>query len=71
MGTREDAGALEHAERPLPAGNVDLVPRRTAEGVLGVGAYLGLDAERPEQAEGTTRDRRLRDVQVHRELAVR
>lgn len=64
----EDPRLVEHLERTLVAGDMELVPRRAVERAALVRANLRRDTERAEQTECTTRDRGLGDVEVDGDL---
>jgi hypothetical protein len=66
---REHAGLVEHLECAIVSGNVQLIPRASIEGVSCVRPDLGHDAERTQQTERSTRDRRVADVEMHGDLA--
>jgi hypothetical protein len=65
----QDSGLVQHLYSPLVAGNVELVPRRTIERASLVGTDLGGDTEPTQEAERTTCDGRVRDVEVKRDRA--
>ena len=65
---REHSGFVEHLERTV-VGYVQLVPRAPVEGVPRVRPDLGCDAKRAQKAERTASDRRVGDVEMHRNLA--
>jgi hypothetical protein len=60
---------VEHLQRAVVSGNVQLVPGAPVEGVTRVRPDLGRDAERAQKAERTARDSRIGDIEVHRDLA--
>jgi hypothetical protein len=66
---REHAGLVEHLECAIVSGNVQLIPRASIEGVSCVRPDLGHDAERTQQTERSTGDRRVADVEMHGDLA--
>jgi hypothetical protein len=65
----EHSGFVEHLQRAVVSGYVQLVSRASVEGVTRVGPDLGRDAERAQKAERAASDRRIADVEVHRDLA--
>jgi len=65
----EHSGFVEHLQRTVVSGYVQLVPRASLEGVTRVRPDLGRDAERAQKAERAASDRRIGDVEVHRDLA--
>ena len=60
---------MEHLQRAVVSGYVKLVPRAPLEGVTRVRPDLGRDAERTQKTERAASDRRIGDVEVHRDLA--
>ena len=65
---RQDSRLVQHLERVIVTGDVELVARRALERVLPVGADLGRDAEVAEQAERAAGNCGARHVQVDRDL---
>jgi len=65
----EDAGFVHEPQRSLAPCGVELVSHSAFEGPTPVGADLRRDAERPQQAERSTRDGRICDVEVDRDLS--
>jgi hypothetical protein len=65
----EDAGLVQHLERPVVPGDVELVARRPVERASTVGPDFRGDPELAEEAEGSAGDGGLGDVEVHRDLA--
>src|SRR5436190_15274049 len=65
---RQDSRLVQHLERVIVTGDVELVARRALERVLPVGADLGPDAEVAEQAERAAGNGGARHVQVDRDL---
>ena len=65
----EHAGLGENAERALRPLDVELVARRAAEGLRGVGADLRRDAELGQERERAAHGRRRREVEVERDGA--
>lgn len=65
----EHSGFVEHLQRAVISGYVQLVPRAPVEGVTCVRPDLGRDAERSQKAERAASDRRIGDIEVHRDLA--
>ena len=65
----EHSGFVEHLQRTVVSGYVQLIPRAPVEGVPRVRPDLGRDAERAQKAEGPASDRRVGDVEMHRDLA--
>lgn len=61
----EHARLVENLECVLVAGDVQLVARTSFEGTARIRSDLAADAERPEQAEGPPRHRRVADVEVN------
>jgi hypothetical protein len=53
----------------ISSGDVQLIPRPPIEGVSCVGPDLRRDTERAKEAEGSTRHRRIADVQMQGNLA--
>lgn len=60
---------MQDLERPFVAGDVELIARAALEGPAAVRPDLGVDAEGTQEAESATRDRRVGDVEMHRDLA--
>jgi hypothetical protein len=60
---------VEHLQRAVVSGYVQLVPRAPVKGVTRVRPDLGRDAERAQKAERTASNSRIGDVEVHRDLA--
>jgi hypothetical protein len=60
---------VEHLQRAVVSGYVQLVPRASVESVARVRPDLGCDAERAQKAERAASDRRIANVEVHRDLA--
>jgi hypothetical protein len=65
----EHSGFVEDLQRAIVSGDVQLVPRAPVEGVPRVRPDLGRDAERAQKAEGSASDRRVNDIEMHRDLA--
>jgi hypothetical protein len=65
----EHSGFVEHLQCTLVSGDVQLVSRAPFESVTRVRPDLGRDAECAQQAEGSARDRGVRDVEMHGDLA--
>lgn len=59
---------MQHLQRVLVSGNVELVARGAVERAPLVRADLGRYAKRAEQAERAPRDRGLRDVEMDGDL---
>src|SRR6058998_926270 len=71
---RRETGAdhtrlAQHLERPVVAGDMELVPRLPREGVTLVGADLGREAEPAQEAESTPGRSGARKVEVECDLA--
>ncbi len=64
-----DPGLGQHVDRVLRAGDEQLRARGAVEGAAPVRPDLRLDPKRPEDREGTARDRRLGEVEVERHRA--
>jgi hypothetical protein len=64
----DDSGLVQNLERPVVSGDVQLVAGPPVEGASPVGANLGGDAERAQEAEGAPRDGGVDDVEVNRHL---
>jgi hypothetical protein len=65
----EHARLVEHLERAIVSGDVQLIPRPSGESVSWVRPDLGDDAERAQQTERSTRDRRVANVEMQGDLA--
>ena len=65
----DDSGLVQNLQRPVVSGDVQLVAGSPVEGASPVGADLGGDAERPQEAEGAPRHGGVDDVEVNRDLA--
>jgi hypothetical protein len=65
----QDARLVEHLQRAIGSGDMQLVPRRAFERALAIRPDLGGDAETAEQAERAARDGRARHVEMHRDFA--
>ena len=66
---REHAGFREDLDRVRRAGDQELRASRVVEGVAPIRANLGGDAKSAKGRERPPRDRRLREIEVERELA--
>jgi hypothetical protein len=65
----DDSGLVQNLQGPVVSGNVQLVARSPVESSSPVGADLGGDAERAQEAEGAPRDGWIDDIEVNRDLA--
>jgi len=65
----EHSGFVEHLQRALVSGDVQLVPRAAVEGSPRVRPDLGRDPERAQEAEGSAGYSRVCDVEMHGDLA--
>jgi hypothetical protein len=64
----EDAGIVQHAQRALVTGDVELVPRPSVERTPAVGPDLRCDPERSQEAERTARHGGIGNVQMDGDL---
>jgi len=65
----EHSRFVEHLQSAFVSCDVQLVPRAAIEGLSRVRPDLGRDPERAQETEGSARDRRVGDVEMHRDLA--
>lgn len=66
---REDAGVAQNAERCPVSGDMQLIPRRTVEGVSTVGPDLGRYSDATEEREPASRGCGRADVEVYRNIS--
>lgn len=59
---------MQNLERPFVAGDMELIAGAALERAAAVCPDLGIDAERPQQAECAPRNRRIGDVEMDRHL---